>query len=73
MKRNSYLDHLLIEKIPFSDKIKDIKSTLEEKVNNLDDNVRLKKDLEESVNELRKILEKVNCGKSMKTYISANN
>ena len=64
---------MLIEKIPFSDKIKDIKSTLEEKVNNLDDNVRLKKDLEESVNELRKILEKVNCGKSMKTYISANN
>ena len=42
----------------FSDKIKDIESTLEENMKNLDNNVRLGKDLEQSVNELWKILEK---------------
>ena len=41
-----------------TDKIKDIESTLEENVKNLDNNARLGKDLEQSVNELWKILEK---------------
>ena len=42
----------------FSDKIKDIESTLEENMTNLDNNVRLGRDLEQSVNELWEILEK---------------
>ena len=41
-----------------SDKDKDIESTLEENVTNLDNNVKLRKDLEQTVNELWKILEK---------------
>ena len=41
-----------------TDKIKHIESTLDENVKNLDNNVRLGKDLEQSVNELWKILEK---------------
>ena len=36
----------------FSDKIKDIESALEENMKNLDNNVTLGKDLEQSVNEL---------------------
>ena len=41
-----------------TDKIKDIESTLDENVKNLDNNIRLGKGLEQSVNELWKILEK---------------
>ena len=41
-----------------TDKIKDIERTCGENVKNLDNNVRLGKDLEQSVNELWKILEK---------------
>ena len=41
-----------------SDEIKGIESTLEENVKNLDNNVRLGKDLAQSVSELWKILEK---------------
>ena len=41
-----------------TDKIKDIESTLEENVKNLDNDVRLRKDFEQSVNAFWKILEK---------------
>ena len=41
-----------------TDKIKDIESTLEENVKNLDNDVRLRKDFEQAVNAFWKILEK---------------
>ena len=41
-----------------SDNIKDIEIELEKNMKNLDNNVRLRKDLEQSVNQLWKILEK---------------
>ena len=41
-----------------SDNIKDIEIELEKNMKNLDNNVRLRKDLEQSLNQLWKILEK---------------